>query len=530
MKKQPPIWRSVLALWLVGIIALWHPLFKFPQYSVPQVTGANAGSSGGSAAPTLVQKKLTYTDTQTQSQFSGSNAYIPACLPNAGISGNTIIVALVTNEATIGDVTVTDNESETYALANDEIAGSRTLAVYYFAGIASGAQCITVTWSTGGGVANDQIEISEWANIATSSTVDTSGKATVTSGTAPACGSITTTKPNDLIFDVSNIVSFSSKPTGSMTFTAQTGGSWNLLDADGTSWMGTQTEVLSATGAVNPAITLSRATTRTNVVCVAFAAASSGGVPGSGIHLNSVTWSDPQYGYSTAFATSTLVMQMPCFGNDLWVAVAQADNTTVSGIGSDTNGNTWTGLTRVDSSGDTFALQWWHADSATCNGAEQFTITWSAAPSYVFITMYDVSGSAGYDSSATCGSGSTPCATNSTSSAYSGVIAGATITPSTSSGLILSEGNQDFQSISAVSPGTFLADLVVCPGSSGGCVGGSVGTYIGYQGSGMEQDSGAMDYYYSSSGAVSINWTFVETETTGPIEAYFSSTVAIKSQ
>jgi hypothetical protein len=158
------------------------------------------------------------------------------------------------------------------------------------------------------------------------------------------------------------------------------------------------------------------------------------------------------------------------------------------------------------------------------------TITWSAAPSFVYLEAVDISRSAGYDTSATCGSGSTPCAINASSTALSGSIPGAVITPSTTKGVILSNANEDFQSVGTVNVGSFVVDEMFCPGTTGGCQGGGTGTFQGYQGSGMEQDSGALVDYYASTSAVTITWTYVQSETGSQIGAYFSSTVAVKSQ
>jgi hypothetical protein len=491
------------------------------QYIAAAFTGIAA-----TATPTLVQEKQSYTDQQATRLLGGTNAYIFTCLPNAGLAGNTIIARVRSNTA---PSTVTDNASETYTLAKSETAGSVYTSIYYFSNISAGAQCVSTTWSAGSGVQGDQIKLYEYANLATTSPVDVSCSATVTSGTAPACGSMTTTLANDLVMSATDVVTFSSTPTGSMSFTAQTGAAWAKLDDDGTAWTGTQAEILATAGAVNPTITVSQAVTRANVVGVAFKAASSGSIPSTGVHVNNIMWSSPQFGFSNSFATTTFALSFPSSGNALWLLVAAEDNVTLSGV-TDTNSNTFTCLARVDSSGDSFFMQWCHADSATTNATEKMTITWSAAPSFVYLEAVDISRSAGYDTSATCGAGSTPCAINASSTALSGSIPGAVITPSTTKGVILSNANEDFQSVGTVNVGSFVVDEMFCPGTTGGCQGGGTGTFQGYQGSGMEQDSGALVDYYASTSAVTITWTYVQSETGSQIGAYFSSTVAVKSQ
>lgn len=243
------------------------------------------------------------------------------------------------------------------------------------------------------------------------------------------------------------------------------------------------------------------------------------------------------HGFSTAQTATTRVEAFPCKGNDPWILTGNIDTAHVNSI-TDNNGNTWTGLTKVDSTGDGFEIRWWHVTSAvTCADNEAVTITYSANPSGLIpvIEFFDIANSAGYDSSATCGAGSTPCAINNTIATNPPVaFAGATITPSVGSvahpTLILSYQNQDFDTISGVSPGLFVAAVGVCPNSGGaGCGGNGTSTSYNYVGPGFEQDSGVMIDRVTATTAVSITWTPQNTQSQG-LDFSFSSTVAIKSQ
>jgi hypothetical protein len=144
----------------------------------------------------------------------------------------------------------------------------------------------------------------------------------------------------------------------------------------------------------------------------------------------------------------------------------------------------------------------------------------------MYIAFVDVGNATGYDSSATCGAGSTPCFINS-SSASTTTVAGNTITPSTAHGVVLGFANQDFDTMSAISVGNFSADLEVCPTGNNSCAGSGTGTGIYYVSSGFEQDGGLFVDYYSSTAAIASTWTIANTQSTG-IGAYFNSVVAVK--
>lgn len=499
---------------------------------MPVILSGGVVTSGG-ATPTFIQSTATPSDTQTQSPFSTGTGSITTCFPNSTQSGNTIIVRLTSSStlANISSVTDDGSSSNTYTQQKTEVVSSRTLAIYT-APVTNVSRCTTVLYTSGPVATDNEVKIYEFSNIATSSPLDVSCNGSVTSGTAPACSSsMTPTVAGDLILTFVDIKTFTSTPTGAMTFTAQTGTTptYQLLpgDADGTSWSAGDYAIDSATSAITPSITISQSTTQAQVVAIALKAASSGS-GFSGIHVNNVAKFAPQFAYSTAITGTAQVIQFPCVGNDLWVIVGIGDNTTVSSINTDSNSNTWTGLTRVDSTGDGFSIQWYHSDSATCSGTEKFTINFAAAPSFMTVVAVDISNATGYDSSATCAAGSTPCPINVSSGGDANsttTISGAKITPSTAAGVVLSYQNQDFDSMCAVSPGNFVADLEGGP-SGGACASGSASIY-NYEGSGFEQDMGLLVKYYSSTAQISITWSIANTQSRA-IGPEFSSTVAVK--
>jgi len=506
---------------------------------------SSPATSAAPATPALVQVKATPSDVQSTGPLISNGAFIVTCFANTTQVNNTVIVRLTTPSTTGNVTSVTDDgsSSNTYTLQKNETAGSETLAIYS-APVVHASRCVTVTFTLGTGatVIGNQVKLYEFDNLSTASgtgSVDVTCSGTATSGTAPACGSsMTPTLSNDLVMTFMDVVSFSSKPATSVTFTAQTGTAptYSLVDAAGTDWTASQYATNAALSAITPSITVSQAVTRANVVGIAFKAASNGGTY-SGVHVNNVTFNAPQYSQSSSFTGTTFVVQFPCFGNDLWVLIGQGassstDNTT--SIGSDSNSNSWTGLTNVYSSGDGYAVRWWHADSATCNGTEKFTINFTSNPSYMFLLTVDIGNSGGYDSTAgnvTLNSGNS--ATNPPTT-----VSGGSITPSTTNGVILSYINQDYDTASAVSTsaagGIWASDNMSCPNATGGtgCAAlGTSGSYYAYSGSGFEQDGGFMvDYYGNSTSSVSTTWTWgtlgnTQNRAIGP---YFYSSVVVK--
>lgn len=494
---------------------------------LPIMLGAPAAAA---PVPTLIQGPfMTPNDVASQSSIGGGAGagFIQNCYKSTTQVGDTLIVEVITNSTT-SNVSVTDDgsSSNTYAIPSGatETAGG-AMHSFYVATVSHASRCVKVNYATGTGATNNQIVLWEYANLGA---VDQTCAATVTSGTAPACSAMTTTVNGDLVVSAVAVVSFGTKPTGSMHFTAQA--SWALATNNGTDWTAAQTIIQSAAGSITPAITTSTAVSRANIIGIAFKAASAGGTMPTGPYVLSMQHQN-NWGLSTAPTATSETLYFPCptgySGVSLWLMVGNLDSTNVTAVSDSTNGS-WTGLTRVDSTGDGFEIQWYHKDSATCASTIAVTLTYGANPSGL-IPLWDffvvVGAASGYDSSATCGAGSTPCAINTTCNSTT-TVGGATITPSGYPALVLSYNNQDFDTISAVNVGQFLAAVEDCPGTGAGCGGAGTGTDLAYAGPGFEQDAGIMADNLAS-GSAAISWTVANTQSqnAGPC---FSSTVAVK--
>ncbi|HEX4501067.1 MAG TPA: hypothetical protein VH187_07900 [Scandinavium sp.] len=503
-------------------------LLAIPLHAQIPMGGVTANVT--STIPTLIQMRSSATDAQANvvGGFNGdtaSNNYIQVCLANSGQVNNTLVVRTTGTTAST-NVSITDDgsSSNTYTLQQHETAGGRTLAVFT-ASIVNSMRCMKVVF--GGGSTDDQVKVYEYKNIATSSPVRASCTGTATSGTAPACSAGITPTANDIVLGFEDVISFGTNPRGGTTFTAQSG--YSLIDSDNTGWTASES-VISTGSSTTPSITIASATTRANIVGIALKSSSSG-ASFSGIHVNNVTYFAPEFALSLPITGTTQTIQFPCSGNDLWMMIGQGASGATSNTTSITDShNTWTALTNLYNSGDGYAIQWWHVTSlpAVCSGTTSFTINFTANPSFLTVQMFDLSNSSGYDSSATCGAGSTPCAINLNTGTQTATVAGAVITPSTSGpGVILSYANQDFNTLTNVSPGNWSSDVPFCPNSSTGCTGSGISTSAFYVGSGFEQDGGTLVDYYSSNSAVSITWTIANTQNQG-IGPHFSSAVAVK--
>jgi hypothetical protein len=104
---------------------------------------------GGTPAPTFVQAVQMPSDIQAQNGIGASVStgnLVRKCFPNSTKIGNTIFAHIRTSEATIGDIAVSDDGSNTYTLRVDEIAGARTNAVFT-APVTTASRCVTVTYN-----------------------------------------------------------------------------------------------------------------------------------------------------------------------------------------------------------------------------------------------------------------------------------------------------------------------------------------------------------------------------------------------
>jgi hypothetical protein len=502
------------------------------------ITVLGAGGGGSIAVtPTLIQGPFsTPNDVRVSTSLAaagGAGNYMLVPLGTNTQVGNTVIALVISASAT-SNLSVTDDgsSSNSYSVPTgaSETAGSHTIAIYT-AAITNSSRVLKLTCTAATNCDDNQMVAWEYENLGS---FDVACAGTVTSGTSLACSSSISPTTGDLLLAATNVVSYSSRPSGfAASFTAQTGSpTWTLSHAADLDWSASET-ALAGSGSITPAITVSQAVTRANTVAVAFKASSSGGGKPTGPYLlgmQNQNSGSGGWGFSTTNTSTAQTMQFPCAGTSPFLLVGNIDTATISSV-TDNNSNTWIGLTAVNSTGDGFQIQWWYTTNfpATCTGTEKVTVTFSSNPSALIplFVFFDVYGAAsGYDSSATCGSGSTPCPVNTTCSSTT-TCAGSTITPSGYPALVLSYQNQNDNSVYAVNVGRFLTATEWCPTATNACNGaGASGVTQSNVGPGLEQDAGIMVDNLAS-GSAAITWTLENTNNSN-VGASFSSTLAVK--
>lgn len=341
--------------------------------------------------------------------------------PNLSKSGNCSIVAVTYSDA-VSVSSVTDDQSNTYVLGKtqDDATNGQAVSIYYALNIAASTRVITTNFS-GAGATFVKMMASEFNNIATTSASDGSN-GHAASGTSVTAGSVTPGTSGDLVF-MYGMTTTATLATG-LTPGSQSNITWNLIQADvydGNSSDWSQWGQYNSTSALNPTMTV--APSLGYVTAAIFLKNAASGSTYSGIHVNGI-----QHENLPSGSTNPAVFELPCTGN-LLVAAFEGGSNSMSSI-TDTASNTWTRTTATSNGSE---VQFGYAVNATCSGTLKITVTLSSVTDTT-IFLYDISGAATspFDSTAgvTTGTG--------TQSTVGASITGASITPSTSNGLVLS--------------------------------------------------------------------------------------------
>jgi hypothetical protein len=489
-----------------------------------------SGPSWAAGTPTLVQKAIGFTD---NGQAATPN-YMELNFDNPAIAGDSFIIVVRTNDTPATNVTVSDNKTDTYTqpAGSCEVTGTglsgRTICIFYANNLTAGAQNVLVAFSTGGNL-ND-VTGYEYNNL--SATVDKTGAANQTSGTAASCSAMTTTINGDLIFGSVWVTSYGTTPTGWTTYTPS--GSFIPLAQDGGSFTADEYEIQGTLGTITPSWTTATAVTNANSVCIAIEANTSGGTP-SGLHKNGTQFMNTMGYANFPVSGTTMANQFPFFGNFPVIVVQSASIAGMPTGLTDSLGNTWASLAQSTSSTNQVTLQAWYTTGTFTSGDDLVTFTFASTgnlPSTsapLSVRVYDFSGAGGLDSSS-------PSNCNGTAAFFSGSVTGCTITPITPGAALLSEIQENEQTAGAVSitSGT-VAFVPGCESSVGSIGAGSsaCGANINiYSGAFFEQDQG--DAYFQEGAAATttetFTWTYIETDGAKNIGQWASTTLAIKPQ
>lgn len=464
---------------------------------------------GLAATPALVQCKNDTGQPQITTDTWKVN------LPNPTQSGNTITASVfVGNSSTT--YTVSDDKTNTWSTDTTKIAdgGNNTgLNISYAMNVAAGTQQITVTYSVAR--AFNQVQVCEWRNVAGVSALDGQGGRVTTTGTITT-GNFTTSTAGDLIIQVAALDNWPAQ-SAPMVWTAGTGMALAIMDD--TSYMATQYGIqVSASASTNPSITSSITPTGSGVVtkAIALKSAVAGSAPPAGIYVDNISVMSLENGTSYAtYSGTAFSFQVPVSATGNTIATAWTGRPTNKPTVTSTPSLSWSSCAAsADSGGSGNAVWWWWAPNASA-GVVSVTFTFASTPGTSVHNLLDIVGADTDQSAAAATCASTdPSATNSSiANGASGPVAGATITPATANGLVLSVAQEDRETVTNVSPGYFEATDVAKYSVSSG-----------------DTDQGLAIYYNVTTAAVPIIWTYsgYESGGNGP-GAYASQSVALKA-
>lgn len=346
-------YQGAIALWLVGILLLWHPFIPFPQYVT---AGFNKGPGGGSATPTLVNfSGMPAIDTSTTNAtaaigtqtYTGANA-CPTdtyCAPvtDPSLTGNTVVViyayhAASGNTANVPSITsYTGNPNSGYSSTGDTYTHCGTegnqstndyyIGCYYKIGATTGTTMVHVTWTAA--VTHPRAAIYQFYNI---TAVDGYNSNSGSAATAWTTGSVTSTANNDMY------VSCAIGTSTINSVAAFSPGSGFTLDLDDKRDAGVcEEQVQSSAGALNPGITAGTSNNYAGFT-LALTSGSAGTLPSGASIAHIYRASSPasvtaNYAYSFAATPGT--------GHLLVVATTSGEGQQITAASDTTNGS-WT--------------------------------------------------------------------------------------------------------------------------------------------------------------------------------------------
>jgi hypothetical protein len=375
-------------------------------------------------------------------------------LPNPTLSGNAVIVAFQYSDGTgVSSVTVSDDLGDSYSSLVSHTDGNQIVNIFGAFNVAGGARAITLTFNGGSGGKYISAAVSEFYNVANTSTLDASSSHNGSGATVNA-GTLSPATSGDLIYQYA----INDDPGYCDSWT-QGANPWNLLSADWLTGQADQYQVQSTATAINPALMQGvhpGTTGAYNSVAVALRPATAGTPPGNGIRI--VHLQHNSFFRITNFSSGTqgsLTIGFPATGNLLVLAGIMVHTSPLYDVSSvaDNQGNAWSAVTTlVDTSGDGDE-QLAYAASATTSTTMTVTLNMSTSSgegdSDVFLFDVTGAGSAPFDHLITA---------NGNESA-GGSFTSPPITPSTPNGMCLSIMGVASNTLAAVSPGNFLSSL-----------------------------------------------------------------------
>lgn len=363
-------------------------------------------------------------------------------LPNNVISGNTIVIG-VNNNTGASPSSVTDDKGNTYTSIANKASGQQ-MNVYCLTNITNTPKTIIVNYG-GAGKNFIGLAVSEYYNV-TSCTPTVAVTTNSGTGTSATAGSFSPAS-GDLI--VNYILQDSTAPMDS--WTAGTGFTWSTArDLDISDAIQFR---IAPGGAINPTATLSTSRSWMSAA-VSLPSGTQGAAPTAAFRLLRFQNDNVQ----SAVNTSPHLVQTPCSGNFIAAGWQGAPGRHITGI-TDSASNTWKNVDTVTGyaqSGGSGVAQLWYVENPTCAQTLLLTVTWDGGDCAAGCAIYffDFTGArtltTPYDGFvATTGTAITTSFT------------GGTITPSTSSGIVINILAIQSNTTTGVTPARFLTPTSV---------------------------------------------------------------------
>lgn len=463
-------------------------------------------SPGGNGVPALVQNVSSSTN-PVGIGIDGND--FKFAMPNAVLAGNALVLKVAyLHGASFAATPISDSNGNAWpttpsaSLSDSNL--NLDLAVFVLPNANPGPTTLTIHFTAR--IHPVQYDCSEWVNVATSSPLSGTAKASNVATPSVAAGSFAPVNNDsgggNLIIQYA-VDDDDAGGGGAITGFAA-GPGFTLLDAD-IAWAGdtnsyhaSQFSVQATAAPVNPTLTASGGPQHFATLAIALRAAPAGTAPpASGIRIVKV------HHFTNEIPPTSWSMQMPTTGSNLIVAVtanAPADaNTTITGV-TDNRGNTYAKTEPADDQ-----PQWWIAQNAATGDDLRLTFSLHSGAAGCSMRIFEITGAA------TSGQPDTSAGHTLACSGATSVTGFPVITPASANGLTIAT--------MAIGQGPGLA--VTSPaGATWGLV-----TYTGEQDTDTMENADAQGWLYNSTMATeSWNWDL----TSIPNNTCYSSAIHLK--
>lgn len=415
--------------------------------------------------------------------------------PHGTQSGNALVVACYTH-GDPGTRTVTDDQSNAWTAGPLRVGAQ--LRLYSFVATNIAANTRVVSFSPSSAVDGVMCAGFEFTNVATAAALDGSSGNSGTNASITA-GSFTTNYNGDLVVQFGVREGVWGSDANATSFTVGSS-PWVFLEADlDNAQFAAQFQVQPTAAAINATYTQNNSA-GFNSVALALRAATSGSTP-TGMHIIGMQHMDTA-GWSPS--PGAITVQVPTRGNLIITEYLGNSSSSFSGCTSSPS-NTWT--TRSTLSGGGHLGYILAAENASPSTNMTLTCTIPSSAATESLNIYDVSGAA-----------TSPYDTNVTDSgSYAGCtsLSPASITPSTSNGLIFAMMGEGGNSAGGISTSP-LFDSITFDGE----IGNDVPT---------DRNNGFAHYANPNTSAVTFTWTFLDTIGCEPISGWGYLSAAFKA-